>query len=190
MKKLALLLTVFVLFIVIGCEKSEVLTPFSKDNFTTSKETPPITSTPGTGLDTFMIHVFRDYGSPCTVAQNAPAEVGIGIDWFFLGEFTTIGVFAWDFDEFIVCEDSIHFVGHELFIYVNDGNGKVEDFWITELNGSAPYTVDTIFRSQLFPNSAGYQNDTVKLGYKIYNYSQDLKLSVDSILVIRPSLDS
>lgn len=189
MKKFALLLSLFLL-LAVGCEKEHLATPFPKTTITFQDSTVTTQPTPGPGLDTFMIHVFRDYGSPCTVAQNTPAEVGIGIDWFFLGEFTTIGVFAWDFDEFIVCEDSIHFVGNELFIYVNDGNGKVEDFWITELNGSAPYTVDTIFRTQLFPNSVGYQSDTTRLGYKIYNYGQDLKLSVDSILVIRPSLSS
>ena len=189
MKKIALL-TLILLFVVIGCEKPEVPTPFSGKTFTTSEETPPITSTPGTGLDTFMIQVFRDINSPCFVAQNAPAEVGIGIDWFFLGQFTTVGVFAWSFDEFTVCEDSIRFEGNELFVYINDGEGRVADMGITQLPGSAPYTVDTIFRTSIFPNSTSYQNDTVKLGYKFYNYTNDIKLSVDSILVVKNPLGS
>lgn len=190
MKKLALFLTA-VAVLAIGCEKTELPTPFTEKSVTTVQEVQSsVTPTPGPGLDTFMIQVFRDTASPCFVAQNSPAEVGIGIDWFFLGQFTTVGVFAWDFIEFNVCEDSIHFQGNEFFVYINDGEGRVADVGVTQLPGSAPYTVDTIFRTALFPNSTPYQNDTVKLGYRFYNDTNDIIVSIDSILVVKNPLGS
>jgi hypothetical protein len=156
---------ILLLLLLVGCKKDFINSPS------------PQRITP---QDSFIINKFGP--NNCLGITQSPAEIALGINWDLSDEFTTIGVFTWDAEVLKLCQDSIYYIGDEIFIYVNDGEGKIDNIWVTHYS---PYIVDTIFRNDIFPNSSKYIDDTIKLGYRFYRIDNPIEISIDSILIIK-----
>ena len=156
---------ILLLLLLIGCKKDFINPPSSQRT---------------TNLDSSLISTFGS--DNCLEINQSPAEIALGINWDLSDEFTTIGVFTWDAEVLKLCQDSIYYIGDEIFIYVNDGEGKIDNIWVTHYSS---YIVDTIFRSEIFPNSNKYINDTIELGYRFYRIDNLMEISIDSIKVIK-----
>jgi hypothetical protein len=156
---------ILLLLLLVGCKKDFI------------NPTPPQRITP---QDSFIINKFGP--DNCLEINQSPAEIALGINWDLSDEFTTIGVFTWNSEIFNLCKDSIYYVGDEIFIYVNEGKGIIDDIWVTHYT---PYIVDTVFRNDIFPNSSKYIDDTIKLGYRFYRIDNLMEISIDSIKITK-----
>lgn len=138
---LALILGVFL----ISCEK-DIIEPITFNNTTIDTMgvyDGPIAEFPIEDSDS-NIHVVNSFlGWGCDTFSSSPIMSAIGISWKG-GEVTTVGIFAWEINYLVMCEDGIQVNSNEFYLYKHSGMGKIIEYEYEILEASSEFYIDTV----------------------------------------------
>jgi len=138
---LALVLGVFL----ISCEK-EIIEPIFFNNTTTDTMRVydgPVAEFPIEYSDSNIRVVDSFLGWGCDTFSSSPTMSAIGIFWGG-GQETTVGVFAWEINYLVMCEDGIQVNSDEFYLYKHSGIGQLIDYEYETLDASSEFYIDTV----------------------------------------------
>ena len=88
-----------------------------------------------------VIDTFEGWG--CDTFTTSPTMSAIGIFWGG-GISTTVGIFAWEINYLVMCEDGIQVNSNEFFLYKHAGVGELIDYQYNVLPASSEFFIDTV----------------------------------------------
>jgi len=138
---LALILGVFL----ISCEK-DIIEPISFNNTTIDTMgvyDGPVAEFPIEDSDSNVRVIDTFLGWGCDTFSSSPTMSAIGIFWGG-GQETTVGIFAWEINYLVMCEDGIQVNSNEFYLYKHSGIGELIDYEYKILEASSEFYIDTV----------------------------------------------
>ena len=139
---------VIVLLILLGCSK-DIPEPSIKP---TSWQTEHVLEEAG-HLDTTAViydwYVKDFLISGCDTFYGEPIMYAVGLNWPD-SMWTTLGIFCWQSESMVICEDYIEASATDINVYLHSGPGRIDT--VIWSSNSPDLIVDTIWREELYPD--------------------------------------
>lgn len=103
------------------------------------------------------------------------------------GQKTTVGIFAWEINYLVVCEDGIEVKSSEFFLYKRSGVGELTDYSYDIIDSSSNFSIDTISLSDVYGNP-NYNNNKSVLVF-CSNTTKPFNIKIRSITLTKKQIN-
>ena len=174
----ALVLGVFL----ISCEK-DIIEPITFNNLTVDTVEAydgPIAKFPIEDSNSNIRVVDSFLGWGCDTFSTSPTMSAIGIFWGG-GQETTVGIFSWEINYLVMCEDGIQVNSNEFYLYKHSGVGQLIDYKYEILEPSSEFYIDTVSLIDVYGVPHSDDDNSVISFYS--NTTRPLNVKITSITV-------